>query len=373
MEHKHRFTRYRHYGECGHHRPTAPVLSGPATGLITPPSRVALTWQASQDPDVTAEGDQLVYDVYFGAQNPPTSTFANCMGITQPRCIIDSLAPSTNYYWQVKARDRANETLPSLSSGINNLGTDNSVLARWSFDDGPNGLCAGDDPSLRGIRVCDKSGNGKNAVLSNTGGISSPSWLINEDAFLGNTMQSILGNALGFQTNVYAITTNPHLLTRGISQGSIEFWFDPLRQTTGDEHLLFYSNDHDDTRTPSNLKRFVVQYDGTSGQIHFITNDGTLNTLTSSQTLQLNSWNHIICSFGFSGKKIYINGVLVTPPDSTVVSLPNYQGDSLMGWDHLSPGNPSISPGYVYGVLDELTVYNNDVSPNIVTSLFNAH
>ncbi|OGQ04856.1 MAG: hypothetical protein A3F82_10245 [Deltaproteobacteria bacterium RIFCSPLOWO2_12_FULL_44_12] len=345
------------------HRPTAPVLLTPNDGILLPPSRAALTWQASQDPDVATDGDRLVYDVYFGTQNPPTTIFSNCNGISQTKCVVDQFLPNNNHYWRVAVRDSSNEVRPSLSSAVRGIQTDNSVLARWSFDDGPNGLCPGDDPSLRGIRVCDQSGYGWNGIISDRLALV---WLQNGDSFLGQSFGGILGRALGFQMHHYMTSS---FVVSNTSQESFEFWLYPVRQEPGVQHSIFYS-EHPDAGgiVNNNLKRIEILYDGDSSLVHFRLNtsleSSTNFTLSSIQPLQLNQWNHLVCTFGPNGLKIFINGVLSSLVVNQSFVFGNYAGSSFIG---------GYSSGNFWGAYDEANVYNVELSSNVIVDLFNAH
>ncbi|MDZ4224415.1 MAG: hypothetical protein U1D33_00765, partial [bacterium] len=118
------------------HSPTAPVLSSPTEGESFIPVRILLDWQDSIDPDI-AEGDQLFYDVYWDADNPPATLIPVCNGISASRCILTDLLPQTAYSWKVRVRDLANEDLPVFYSPVAGFNTTTvDIQARWRFDDG---------------------------------------------------------------------------------------------------------------------------------------------------------------------------------------------------------------------------------------------
>ncbi|NAS14349.1 glycoside hydrolase family 78 protein [Poritiphilus flavus] len=76
--------------------PTIPEIGLPALGSTVSGSMVELSWQATD-----ADGDELLYDIYFGAGNPPelytTDVEANKLEV--------AVAAGTQYYWRVVAKD----------------------------------------------------------------------------------------------------------------------------------------------------------------------------------------------------------------------------------------------------------------------------
>ncbi|MDH4337488.1 MAG: T9SS type A sorting domain-containing protein [Candidatus Krumholzibacteria bacterium] len=77
--------------------PGTPANPSPANGATSQAIDVALSWHAA-DPD----SDALVFDVYFGATNPPPLVVADLSGTAyQP----GTLSFVTTYFWRVVARD----------------------------------------------------------------------------------------------------------------------------------------------------------------------------------------------------------------------------------------------------------------------------
>jgi hypothetical protein len=83
--------------------PAQPAIDGPsgtpANGSTVTTLRPILRWICT-DPD----GDELVYDVYFGETSPPELAQAD---LTTSRFDPDSLQFGTTYYWQVVAKDQS--------------------------------------------------------------------------------------------------------------------------------------------------------------------------------------------------------------------------------------------------------------------------
>ena len=85
--------------------PFAPELIGPAFNTILNSGTVALEWKAS---DVDTN-DKLVYDVYFGTDNPPTAKVSENKEVkTQTVTTL----PAKEYYWKVVVKDnKGGETI----------------------------------------------------------------------------------------------------------------------------------------------------------------------------------------------------------------------------------------------------------------------
>jgi uncharacterized protein (TIGR02145 family) len=75
--------------------PSNPI---PADNAIGQPLNLTLSWTCN-DPD----GDTLIYDVYFGTDNPPTTKVSSNQSNTS--LDINGLSRSITYYWKVVAKD----------------------------------------------------------------------------------------------------------------------------------------------------------------------------------------------------------------------------------------------------------------------------
>ena len=85
--------------------PFAPELVQPAYNTILSLSTATLEWKAS-DVDVA---DKLVFDVYFGIDNPPTSKVSENK---ETKTLNVALLPAKEYYWKVVVKDnKGGETI----------------------------------------------------------------------------------------------------------------------------------------------------------------------------------------------------------------------------------------------------------------------
>ncbi|MGC9358077.1 MAG: C1 family peptidase [Anaerolineae bacterium] len=78
------------------HTPDNPTPAAGATSVFT---GTDLSWTGG-DPDA---GDTVIYDVYFGTSDPPTSTI--CDNVSSTSCDPGDLSYNTHYYWYVVATD----------------------------------------------------------------------------------------------------------------------------------------------------------------------------------------------------------------------------------------------------------------------------
>jgi hypothetical protein len=80
--------------------PNVPYGPSPANGATARPTALTLSWLGTD-----ADGDTLVFDVYFGASESPPLVSA---GQREFACAVDSLEFLTTYRWRVVARDPSN-------------------------------------------------------------------------------------------------------------------------------------------------------------------------------------------------------------------------------------------------------------------------
>lgn len=105
----------------GNHPPGMPIVLSPQDQSTNQSTTVTLSWSCS-DP----EGDPLLFDVFFGNTNPPTTLIAsNLQNQTYVRSGLDT---STTYYWRVVAKD-------------NHLGFTSGPI--WSFRTSSGGSAVG--------------------------------------------------------------------------------------------------------------------------------------------------------------------------------------------------------------------------------------
>lgn len=349
------------------HHPVGPRLLSPAEGELIPSTHGLLTWEAAQDPDAVGDGEALNYEVIFEGAAPPQF---NCRRIAERRCLLLSVRPNTVYRWKVRVRD---SSAFAADSETKNFTTDQAgFLARWLFNEGQNGLCGGFPAERRGRSVCDTGGGNWHGVFYPRGDLLNGNWLVSGNQFNGEGINGILEMALGLNNGDSVIISGFKL--ENIDQASFEFWVYPQRFTAAARHLLFQI-----VQGQNNLRAVIVEYDGDTGHVHLTLNTSNDNpnqdrVLESSEPVLLNQWNHVVCSFGPNGRRIFINGRLASPPAGDGAVFGEYGGgEAILGWNSLSQGEPDISPDYLRGVLDEIVIYNRELSPELIEKMGRAH
>ncbi len=325
------------------HPPTAPTLLGPADTTMIPPTRVSLTWDAATDEDVP-EGDMLTYNVYFGIDNPPTTQAINCQDLAQTSCIVRDLEPNTAYFWKVEAEDSGNLSTPS---SVFALSTDNSVVARWLFDEGAGEL------------VRDSSGNAHDGTITSPDG---PHWLGNGDTFLTVMLTDVVGQAMGFNGNDFINIRN--LPLSGATQGAFELWLRADDIPAGDQPEVFA------LRRDDNLRHHVDISLSPAGQTliceFWNANIANIPTNVRTNAIPLHQMQHYVCQFGSFGTQIFRNGN-VEESSTEHLTFPTYSGYAEFGRDS------RFDCCRLSGVIDEFTIYNRALSSSEITQSLAAH
>jgi len=146
------------------HPPSTPFIVFPMSGSTNTPTTMTLIWSCS-DPD----GDLLMYDVYFGVTDPPTTLTA-----TMHRDTIfttNSLDTSGTYYWRITARDNHGG---STSGSVWNFTTSSTgfgdgLAAFYPFSGNANDASGnGNHATIHGPALTsDRFGNGQAAYNFN--------------------------------------------------------------------------------------------------------------------------------------------------------------------------------------------------------------
>lgn len=127
------------------------------------------------------------------------------------------------------------------------------------------------------------------------------------------------------------------------------------------------------TKSDVNYKGFRL-YVAPSGQIHVIlANNYPSNTIfaTAETNLTNNAWHHLVMAYNgssnASGVKIYVDNVLLT---STI----QYNSLSATILNNITPnvGKDTQAASYFSGMMDELRIYNVELSAGDISTLYNS-
>jgi len=104
-----------------------------------------------------------------------------------------------------------------------------------------------------------------------------------------------------------------------------------------------------------------------SGNLHIgISDDGTsFESFAGSNNITLNQWNHVVCRFTAGSEfALWINGSKETT-GATKNSVYNSTADFIVGRRHYA-----TSPYQYNGYIDEIALWNTNISDNAVTALY---
>ncbi len=198
---------------------------------------------------------------------------------------------------------------------------DPSLVGYWSLDEGSGSIAR------------DKSGNNVTGTITGT-----PSWVAGK-----------IGGALSFDGSTNSITiANPITQTNNAQEWSVTTW--AKLQTKS-------------TQTLMNLNNGIHLVYSTTNKLLLYLNDGTNDYYDyGNYNLQDNAWHHIAFVFKNSTgvREIYIDGVDVSTTGPNMTSTPTG-----------IPPTITIGSG-VLGLLDDIRIYNRQLSAQEVRGMYNA-
>ncbi|MBN2103558.1 T9SS type A sorting domain-containing protein [bacterium] len=304
---------------------SAPWPKNNTVYVVAAPS---LMWEASMNADS--------YDVYFGAANPPPFVCNQTETIFVP----GELERGIKYYWRI--------------DGKNIHGTTEGRV--WSFTVKP------EIPS--GQIVCWRFDEGEGTAASDEGQYHMDGSLVNMSA--SSWTDGILDGGLSFDgLDDYVIVPHSGILDFGIESFSLSAWLKAEPLTGASMYLInkgsFARDDAAGTtgrwyglEIKNNELRFAIDDDVTKSQAKVVQVD----------TLLSGKWAHIvgIRDAAESILKLYVNAERVsTVSDAT---------GSISQEEDLSLGNSTTGTAPLWGVLDEVRIYNYALSDSEVQAIY---
>jgi hypothetical protein len=149
----------------------------------------------------------------------------------------------------------------------------------------------------------------------------------------------------------------------GVSQFSISLW---AKQTTATANKCFISDWGYNSRGNFALETETVS--GGDTKIKFsIRDSGAVKTITTTNyVFTENVWNHIAITFNSGTPNIYINGVLQS------LSIPSLPTSLQYGNGILEIGKFTGLGRYFNGIIDEVSIFTNELSSTEITSIYNS-
>lgn len=318
--------------------PTKPGLSEPDNGSTNVSLTPTFVWEASTDPD----GDSVVYDVYLGNSSPP-STKINALDVTATQFIrTTSLAPNSEYYWQVTAKDASGNSTQSdiwsfTSESAPTPPPTTGLVAYYPFNGNAN----------------DESGNANHGTVNGA--------VLVDDRF---------GNAAGAYSfdgvdDFIDVPDTPEL--NPTAAISVAAWFrlrsfstsyPPIVKKSGDGSIQGYGWTLECHYNPRNSSGTLI------GPAVFF--NATLVTewgYSDPAPISLNTWYFVVGVYNGVSFKLYMNGQLHN-------SMP-FDGEITISPNHLNIGrDPSNLGRTADAVIDDVRIYNRALSDAEVQTLF---
>jgi hypothetical protein len=145
-----------------------------------------------------------------------------------------------------------------------------------------------------------------------------------------------------------------------ISNGTIAFWINQNSSATDNAVFTHYVDGNN---------RFTAYYRGSTGKMMFdgcVASGSCTNIVASSTSLTLSTWTHVTVTFGANGMKIYLNGKL----DGTSTSTANFTSIGTSTANDIGGISP-LSGAWLNGKLDDLRIYNRNLSDDEISQLAN--
>lgn len=199
------------------------------------------------------------------------------------------------------------------------------------------------------------------------------------------------GNPLAFNTGTLATTKTFHVYAETQPGGNVALDFDG----SGD---MIYTDTYSAATNSLTIeawiypralqyRRIISNHDGTPnpGEFLFDTNSptnngrglrfyvvgpsGTSHSVTISNVLTLNTWNHVASSFDNGVMRLYVNGAVVATSTASFTTLPAHINEITIGEDPLT-----VIPEYFNGIIDDVRIWNtartaSQISTNMTNCL----
>ncbi|MHB2154055.1 LamG-like jellyroll fold domain-containing protein [Calditrichota bacterium GD2] len=307
------------------HPPSKPQLLAPENNSEYQSIDLQLQWKEAADPD----GDAVVYDLYFGKENPPPLDMENLDSTHISKSNLDT---ATVYYWQVVAKDskgaESASDLWQFKTTPNPIPTD-GLIAYWPFNGNAN----------------DESGNGNDGEI--IGGVSSV-----KDRF-GNNNKALEFNGVdGFiqvpNSQSLQFTTNQISASAWIY---IDEWF--YQDTIRFAPIISKENDTPENSVSSTDYEMLIMDDSI----------GIWPFRQFAYSFNLHKWYFV--AFSWDGNKLdfYLDGN--KKESDTFNSILQLTNRPLHIGANLHLGNE-----YLDGILDDIRIYNRALNASEIKNIF---
>jgi PKD repeat protein len=147
---------------------------------------------------------------------------------------------------------------------------------------------------------------------------------------------------------------------------TLEGWFKTNTNTGG---KLFGFGDKQSSNS-SSYDRHV--YMDNAGRIVFGVNQGSTATVSSTATYRNDAWHYVAATLSSTGMKLYVDGALVGQRATPTYGQNGYWGYWRIGGDNLASWPQKPTSNFFKGSLDEVALYNRELTPTEVSSHYTA-
>jgi hypothetical protein len=193
----------------------------------------------------------------------------------------------------------------------------------------------------------DISGNGNNGLATGTPALTTDRFGAASSAYNFN------GSSQYISTTI--VNNNPNVFT-------ISLWFNT---TTAGGKLIGLGASQ--TGTSSNYDRHI--YMSNTGQLYYgIDQSGSVLTINTAASYNDGNWHHVIVTMGSDGSTMYVDGVMQAANASMTTGQNFTPGYWRIGYDNLAAWTAAPTNYYFTGKLDDIAVYNRELSSAEIAS-----
>jgi hypothetical protein len=310
---------------------TLPAGNKPVTS-VSPPSSldVSLSWAPS-----TGGAPVQGYDVhaYAAVGGAPRTIGGTCTGLVTGTTCTDTSVPNGVWRYTVVPRQQA---WYGAASPLSNSATVDPGYRSYVMADGPAAYWRLGESS--GTTAVDEVGGGDGSY------VNSPT-LGQSGAMAGDANTATSLNGSTGRVTVPAAATGPSVT----GNLSVEAWIRPNPTQPAFSRVV--------ARYNGTTVQYMLAYEGNGKYLRFLL-DVASGRPQAQSTAELRDglWHHVVGTWDGTTARLYVDGVVQTNtgPGSGAVQLSNTT--TVIGAD-------SIPSSYYSGVVDEVAVYDSDLSP----------
>ncbi|MDB5007219.1 MAG: hypothetical protein JWP45_1612, partial [Mucilaginibacter sp.] len=205
------------------------------------------------------------------------------------------------------------------------------------------------------------SGNANDVSGNNNNGTTRGAPSLTSDRY------NAINSAYSFDGASQYISTAKSTGSPGPQNFSISVWF---KTSSAGGMLVGFANGQ--TGSTADFDRHI--YMSNSGQVYFGLYPGTFKTINSTTTYDDGNWHHVVATESTTnGANLFVDGTLQAS-DATMNSSQDYGGNGYwrVGYNSLSGWPSAPSDTYFNGSLDDIAIYNTELTAYQVYTLYGA-